>query len=209
MDRNLFIDYDGTLIDSRRRQYELFVELAGNVDISLKQYWYDKRKGMKQSDMLKKYLNFTTEEISDFSSLWMKSIEDSERLKADELIAGVPEFLDGVKRHFNLHLVTGRQNHEFLIRQMQALEVYGYFASILNTAQCISKSNLICAHVKVGKEDVIIGDSEEDVLAGKELKIYTVAVTSGATSYEKLKELTPNLILESVAECDLLALNVC
>ncbi|WP_163833043.1 HAD family hydrolase [Spartinivicinus ruber] len=209
MDRNLFIDYDGTLIDSRRRQYELFVELIGKVEISLDQYWNDKRDGMKQSDMLKLYSSPSPEKIRHFSHAWMKLIEEPKRLKKDKLISGALDFLGKAKQHFKLHLVTGRQNRDFLIEQMHQLGIYNYFTSMLNTAQRMSKANLMCSNTCIGINDVFIGDSGEDILTGKELGIFTVAVASGASSVIRLKKYTPDLIVSSVEELDLLALGAC
>lgn len=200
MIRYMFIDFDGTLVDSRLRQYELFVELIGKTTLTLTEYWKAKRAGIKQSDMLIKYSKCTPEEIRAFKDKWMEAIEDPQRLLADELIAGAPAFLGEASKHFKLYLVTGRQHHDRLIDQMQKLHIESYFTDILNTAQHIPKAHLVNANVELGNGDVFIGDCGEDILAGKELGIFTVGVTSGASSNERLVKYAPNLIVSSVAE---------
>lgn len=200
MSRHLFIDFDGTLVDSRLRQYELFVELAGKTSLSFSEYWCAKRAGVKQSGMLAKYANCTSDQKLAFKGKWMKAIEDPQRLQTDVLIAGVPAFLGEAAKHFQLYLVTGRQNREQLIDQMQQLCIESYFTGILNTAQRIPKAHLVQANVELGVGDVFIGDSREDILTGKELGIFTVGVTSGASDVEILKKYDPNLIVDSVAE---------
>jgi len=200
MSRHLFIDFDGTLVDSRLRQYELFVELAGKTSLSFSEYWSAKRAGVKQSDMLAKYANCTSDQTLAFKGKWMDAIEDPQRLQTDVLIAGVPAFLVEAAKHFQLYLVTGRQHHERLIDQMQQLCIESYFTGILNTAQRIPKAHLVQANVELGDGDVFIGDSGEDILAGKELGIFTVGVTSGASIVERLEKYAPNLIVGSVAE---------
>lgn len=200
MTRRLFIDFDGTLIDSRRRQYELFVELVGKVTLSIEEYWHAKRAGIKQIDMLKQYSKFAPQELCAFMGRWMEAIEDPQRLQKDELIAGVPAFLSEASKQFDLYLVTGRQNRERLIDQMQKLHIDNYFSDILNTAQRLPKADLVQASVDFGDGDVFIGDSGEDILAGKELGLFTVGVTSGASSDEWLAKYVPNLIVGSVAE---------
>lgn len=200
MIRRLFVDFDGTLVDSRVRQYKLFIELIGSTTLTLSEYWNAKRDGIKQSDMLSKYTNCTNEERRAFKGKWMEAIEDPQRLLADELIAGAPAFLGEASKHFNLYLVTGRQHRERLIDQMQKLCIESYFTGILNTAQRIRKAHLVHANVELGHGDVFIGDSAEDIQAGKELGIFTVGVTSGASTNERLVKYAPNLIVRSVAE---------
>lgn len=200
MIRRLFVDFDGTLVDSRVRQYDLFVELIGKSTLTLDEYWNAKRDGVKQGDMLLKYANFTSEEIRVFKDKWMEAIEEPQRLLADELIEGAQEFLDEASKYFKLYLVTGRQHRERLIDQMQKLRIESYFTGILNTAQHIPKAHLVQANVELGDGDVFIGDSGEDILAGKELAIFTIGVTSGSSTAERLEKYVPNLIAESVAE---------
>jgi phosphoglycolate phosphatase len=200
MNRHLFIDFDGTLIDSRLRQYELFVELIGNTSLTLSEYWNDKRAGIKQSDMLLKYAKYALDDMREFKGKWMEAIEDPKRLQTDNLIAGAPEFLGEASRHFQLYLVTGRQHRERLIEQMQKLRIESYFTGILNTAQSIPKAQLVRANVELADSDVFIGDSGEDILAGKELGLLTVGVTSGACNAERIKRYEPNLTFASVAE---------
>lgn len=198
MARHLFLDFDGTLVDSRHRQFELFVELTGST-LSLDEYWNAKRAGLKQSDMLERYAKCAPEEMRAFKDKWMEMIEDTHRLRTDILIEGVPTFLGEASKHFILYLVTGRQYRERLIDQMQQLHIDHYFADILNTAQRTPKAELLRAKLQLG-DDVFVGDSAEDILAGKELGIFTVGVTSGASSAEQLKKYAPNLIVGSVKE---------
>lgn len=200
MIRHLFIDFDGTLVDSRVRQHDLFVELIGKTTLTLDEYWNAKRDGIKQGDMLVKYANYSSEEIRNFKDKWMEAIEDPQRLLADELITGAQAFLGEASKYFKLYLVTGRQHRERLIGQMQKLRIESYFTGILNTAQRVPKVHLIHTNFELGNGDVFIGDSGEDILAGKELGIFTVGVTSGASTNERLAKYVPNLIVNSVSE---------
>jgi len=208
MTRRLFIDFDGTLIDSRVRQYELFVEICGNTTITLGEYWNAKRDGINQSDMLSKYAEFTPDEEWVFKKKWMEAIEEQTRLLQDELIDNAQAFLSESAKHFNLYLVTGRQHRDRLIDQMQQLGIVRYFSGVLNTAQRIPKAQLVRANAASATGDVFIGDSGEDILAGKELGIFTVGVTSGASTAERLVKYGPNLIVNSVAELEPLSLGV-
>lgn len=208
MVKRLFIDFDGTLVDSRRRQYDLFVELVGDITLSVEEYWNAKRCGTNQKEMLKKYSKLPLDQSFSFLGKWMEMIEDPQRLENDELIEGVPAFLDEASKHFNLYLVTGRQSRDLLINQMLKLNIYDYFTDIFNTGQRIGKADCVRANIELGDDDVFIGDSGEDILAGKELGIFTVGVTSGASNRERLIKYVPNLIIESVSELPPLILGV-
>jgi len=201
MDRRLFLDFDGTLVDSRQRQHALFIELSGASELDLDLYWREKRAGKKQADMLNEYCALTAPQMAQFKHDWMAQIEAPERLASDTLIAGVAAFLEQAARHFSLHLVTGRQHREHLLEQMRRLGIDGFFSTILNTAQQCSKTMLVSATEGFQKNhaDVFIGDTGEDILAGKELGAYTVGVASGATDANRLKKYAPDLIVESVA----------
>jgi phosphoglycolate phosphatase len=160
----------------------------------------DKRAGIKQRDMLVKYSHCSPAEILSFKDTWMAEIEAPNRLQSDELIAGAPSFLVNAADHFELHLVTGRQHHDRLIEQMQQLRIADYFTGIHNTAQRLLKADIVRRNTAKDAKDVFIGDSGEDVLAGKTLGIFTVGVTSGASSTEQLERYTPDLIVNSVAD---------
>lgn len=206
MTRRLFLDFDGTLIDSRLRQFELFVELSGNTTITLGEYWNAKRDGIIQSDMLTKYAKFTPNEEWIFKKKWMEAIEEQSRLLRDDVIDNAHAFLSESAKHFNLYLVTGRQHRDRLIDQIQKLGIERYFSGVLNTAQRISKAQLVRANTASAIGDIFIGDSGEDILAGKELGIFTVGVTSGASTAERLLKYEPNIIVNSVAELQPLSL---
>lgn len=198
MIKRLFLDFDGTLIDSRQRQYSLFSELAPESTVSFDEYWRCKRSNMNQRDLLLHYLQYSDAQIAAFKDAWMDKIEEPFRLDIDMPFEGVREFLAQSSREFDLYLVTGRQHFDRLVSQMQKLGLHGYFSDIFNTAQRQSKAELIRSRSAWGPDDIFVGDTGEDILTGKELGMRTVAVTSGALSEETLSKYHPDLVLESV-----------
>lgn len=206
MTRRLFLDFDGTLVDSRRRQYDLFVELGRPGGLDFLEYWRCKAAGVNQSEMLRRYCSLPDARHEEFKTAWLRAIEEPSRLESDTVIAGVPEFLQRAARSFEIHLVTGRQHQEHLVLQMKRLGIHGYFTGVLNTQQRRSKAELVRSRICCDPHDVFVGDMGEDVAAGKELGLYTVAVTSGAYSRESLARYAPDLIVASVAELDPTAL---
>jgi phosphoglycolate phosphatase len=206
--RRLFLDLDGTLVDSRRRQYELFLELGRPEALSFEEYWRCKRAGINQGEMLRRYCALPEARLAEFKSSWLDAIEAPERLEADQVISGVPDFLGKAAAHFELYLVTGRQHYDRLVTQMKKLGIHERFTGILNTEQRRSKVDLVRSRVSCASGDVFVGDMGEDIVTGKELGLYTVGVTSGAYAAESLAKYGPDLIVGSVAELDPAVLGV-
>lgn len=198
MTNRLFLDLDGTLIDSKQRQYNLFSELAPESTISFDEYWRCKRNNMNQRQLLQRYLQYSDVQIAEFKGAWMDKIEEPARLGIDVPFEGVREFLSQASREFDLFLVTGRQHLDRLVPQMRKLGLYDYFSDILNTAQRQSKAELIRSRAAWDADDILVGDTGEDILAGRKLGMRTVAVTSGALSEETLRKYHPDIVLESV-----------
>lgn len=198
MTNRLFLDLDGTLIDSRQRQYNLFSELAPESTISFDEYWRCKRNNMNQRVLLQRYLQYSDVQIAEFKGAWMGKIEEPVRLDIDVPFEGVREFLSQASRKCDLFLVTGRQHLDRLVPQMRKLGLYDYFSDILNTAQRQSKAELIRSRAAWDADDIFVGDTGEDILAGRELGMRTVAVTSGALSEETLRKYHPDMVLETV-----------
>lgn len=207
--KRIFLDFDGTLIDSRQRQYHLFTELVSDNTVSFDAYWKCKRDNVNQRTLLQSQFDYSDSQISAFKKAWMEKIEEPARLLTDVPFEGVQEFLAQTRQKFNLFLVTGRQHHHALIEQLRNLGLLSYFSDIFNTGQQCSKVELIRSRAKWDTGDVFIGDTGEDILTGQELGMHTVAVTSGALSEETLAKYKPTLMLKSVVHFDasLLKLN--
>jgi phosphoglycolate phosphatase len=199
MNRRILLDFDGTLVDSRRRQYELFIELARGAGPSFDEYWRCKRAGLSQGELLRRFTGLSGAQAAQFKADWMQAIEDPARLEADEVLPGVHEFLARVAREHQLFLVTGRQHFDRLVAQMKALNLHEHFTGVLNTEQKMSKVALVRSRCACAATDLFIGDMGEDILAGRELGVYTVGVLSGASGPELLASYQPDLIVASVA----------
>jgi phosphoglycolate phosphatase len=86
LDKNIFFDLDGTLIDSRQRLFQLFTSLTSQNIISFDEYWTYKGSKESNADILKKRLNFSSDQVNTFILAWFKIKEDEQYLKKDSLI---------------------------------------------------------------------------------------------------------------------------
>jgi phosphoglycolate phosphatase len=65
---NLFLDLDGTLLDSKKRLYKLFDFLVPESDLSYEDYWNLKRNAVGHVDILKDKFNYSDRSIEEFSN---------------------------------------------------------------------------------------------------------------------------------------------
>lgn len=202
MTRKVFFDLDGTLIDPRPRLYALFQELAPENSLSFDEYWFIKRSRINQPDMLRQYFQYSDDQIDRFRSRWVEKVEEPSRLARDLPYEHVSEFLRQTAISTYVYLVTARQRRDRVIEQIDKLGWSVHFTDVLTTEQRSTKAALIRDKIHTSPLDIFIGDTGEDINTGKELGIGTVAVTSGVLCKSVLEEYSPDLILNSVVELD-------
>ncbi len=202
MTRTLLLDFDGTLIDSRRRLYGLFRELVPSSDLSFEQYWDLKRQGLSQPNLLRDKCGMDPDQIDRFRLDWMERVEDPDRLALDQPLVGVGDFLERVAGRSRLVLVTGRQHADRARDQIGHLGWAAYFSLILVTAQRKAKASLVLSHLTPSPDDWMVGDSGEDILAGRELGVKTAGVLTGPLSPDRLHTYNPDTLLKDVTEIE-------
>ena len=199
---NIFFDLDGTLINSQHRLYNLFIELCPKCSFSYEKYWEIKRKRITQKEFLKKYFDFEDEEYLKFHKIWLDEVEKPQRLKQDFLYDGISKVLKNLSKSHKLYIVTNRQSKELTVKETHDLGINEYFCDILVTEQKKTKIELIKENVKYVPEDVMIGDTGEDIKTAKALNIKPVAVSWGILDEEILAGYNPEKILRRVDEIE-------
>jgi phosphoglycolate phosphatase len=200
MNKNIFFDLDGTLLDCRWRLFNLFVELTSQNKFDFNNYWEIKRQRTTQADMLYNYFNYSDTKINKFKKRWLSKIEDKERLKQDIPFPKSKELLEILFKKYNLYIVTNRQQEDLTIEQIKLYGWLNYITKVLVTKQKKSKFELVKEFVKVNKDDIFIGDTGEDVLTGKLLGIRTIAVSSGFLNKQVLSEYKPDILLGGIED---------
>jgi phosphoglycolate phosphatase len=198
MTNRIFFDLDGTLIDSRRRLYSLFAQLAPENTFSYEAYWEVKRKRKSQHDFLREYFEYSDAQVEFFRRAWMSNVEDPERLRLDQPFEGVSDLLAKLALQRELYLITARQYPARVKTQVHQFGWSAYFRDIFVTRQQESKASLIREKLTCTGEDILVGDTGEDILSGRELGMKTVAVLSGVLSAEVLMQYRPDQLVDSV-----------
>lgn len=192
MKTKIFFDLDGTLLDSRKRLYELFAFLVPASELSFDEYWTLKKDKKSHKEILKNHLNYTENEISNFEVAWMSLIEAPEWLALDVPFEDVTSLLEELKRDFDLFIVTARQHKERTVKQIMSFGWESLFVDILVTEQRLEKSVLISQKYISSSQDWMIGDTGKDIQTGRSLGMRTLAVSSGFLSKEHLLAYKPD-----------------
>ena len=197
---NIFFDLDGTLLDSRERLYKLFQHLVPESSLSFNEYWRLKRNKIAHREILIDHFSYSDEAFFLFDKIWMESIELPEWLLLDITLDGVTNYLKELKNFHSLYVVTARQYETVAIQQIEQHGWSNIFKKILVTGQKKTKFEMINTEINITKNDWIVGDTGDDILTGKQLRINTAAVLSGFMNKKKLQEYHPDVIVNSLLD---------
>ncbi len=211
----VIFDLDGTLIDARRNIKE-------NINYSLGLNGYEKLKDDKVYTLMGHPLIdiFGTIIPKKDSHLAVKLVKDYRKRYAKTCHVGV-KILPGVKRTLSilkkigckLAIATakGEAQTKLLLKRLGLHKYfdfvvgYGYGHSNLRPKPHPDMISYIIKRLKTDKQKtVMVGDTQLDVRAGRNAKVYTIAVRSGVKlgieNIKKLKMAKPDAIIESVNE---------
>lgn len=197
----IFLDLDGTLLDTSERHYKLYrdlLNLDGLVGIEKEKYWHMKRQGKKTYEILSKD---SPEHTISFEEEWLHKIEKKSYLKYDILFPGVKETLNLLAENFYLVLVTLRNDKENLNWELSHLTLSDYFNGIISgkgPKKKLIENYLIQKCIR--EKCLIVGDTEEDILTGLKLNIPTISATYGIRSKKFLEQFNPNFYINSFNE---------
>lgn len=201
----IFCDLDGTIIDVSARHYRVYCEMVMEFDgtpINKSKYWNLKRNKIKWSELLP-VSQIAPENESRFLQGFIKKIEHPDYLKLDTVFPGAMDAIEKLANYGECYLVTLRRNRENVLEEVAHLDLTKHFTGIL-TGHSESDGHDIKVSLireKLERETgIIIGDTEADALAGQELGLKTIAVTSGIRSKEFLERLKPDLIVSNIIQ---------
>jgi phosphoglycolate phosphatase len=197
---NLFLDLDGTLIDSKERLYRLFSHLVPRSEMDYDEYWGHKKNGIGHAGILRRLFDYSDESVDRFQEEWLGLIERPEWIKYDKPLPGITEKLGELKGRYTLILITARQFTDVVDEQLAQFGWNGLFRSVLVTKQEREKKDLIREHFETTPGDWLIGDTGKDIQTGKYLNMKTAAVLTGFLGRGKLEGYRPDMILNSLLD---------
>lgn len=210
----IFLDLDGPILDVSEKYYRVYSDILsrnGFKVLSKSEYWNAKREKVPDLEILQRSIagSFLESYLYERKLL----IESDPYLMYDKLQDGAVQVLEKLSENNELILVTLRTYPEQLHKQLEYLNIKKYFFSILSSSDEANprwtiKYNLIKGFLvnKRISHGIFIGDTETDVLAGKELGFKTIVVLNGIRSHDLLIETRPSFVVNSIN--DILSLNI-
>lgn len=201
---NLIFDLDGTLIDSSEG-------VVSAVNYSLRQMGENEQP----PEIIKRYIGYPLSKMyPDFSDKPVPELYKHFQTKAKETIVSSTRLLDGVQdtlnklkdEHYRLAIATTKiKNHvdgiidKFDWHNLILCASGGDEVKQVKPAPDIFELTLEKMNGKI-ENSIVIGDTENDILAARAIGIKSVGVTSPYGDSEKLLEAKPDYTINAIAE---------
>lgn len=200
----VYFDLDGTLIDISNRHYLVYKNAVlhfGGKPLDKKKYWQLKRNKTCWSKVLF-HSDLDNNNIETFLGYFINNIEKKSFLKKDTLFANSMEILNRVSGISDCYLVSLRRNKKNLFEQLDWLGIKDIFKDIRTGHSENQGDDIKTMLIKYDDpvKGMIIGDTEADIITGKNLGLYSIGVLSGIRSENFLKKLNPDLIIKSIKD---------
>lgn len=203
---HICFDLDGTLLNSAGTIYKSTLKTFDDLNIKyqLPENEFNKMIGMHFVDIFKQFkIEVPDFEIfiSHYKKVYFDFIDESVFYK------GVEDILEILKDSpYKISLLTTKA-------QDQTEKILEHFNLTSNFDFIMGRTNgiphkpdptpffMICDNLKVEPEkSLMVGDTELDILCGKNANAKTVAVTYGYRSIEKLNEYSPDYMIDNLLE---------
>ncbi|MBS3115386.1 HAD family hydrolase [Candidatus Woesearchaeota archaeon] len=196
----IYIDLDGTVLDVSDRLYFFYKNfMNGNKKLKKNSYWNFKKIKISEDAIVRKTCS-DEGFIKKYIKQRKKFLEAEKLLKHDKLIKSSIVAIKKFKKNNKLILLTARSMKSNLFKELKRMKILNFFDKVLSS-NAVSKKDMILNDGSFNrKKSVIVGDTEEDIRAGKSLKIKTIAVLTGIRSKKYLKQYKPDLIVGSVKD---------
>lgn len=209
VNRNIFIDFDGTLVDIAPRHYRVYrkcVEKMGGTPLDRKKYWELKRDNISWNELLL-ISGLEINNRDDYLELFIDRIESLEELYRDELFVDSLSALKKLSSNDNkLYLLSLRRNSDALDKQIEKLGIECFFEEILSghsdtkEGTLLKKADIIKQTIDNPEDSIIVGDTEADVAAAQQLNATSIALLSGIRSKKFLKSMEPDYLVDGIGD---------
>lgn len=164
------LDLDGTLIDSSKRHYVLMKKIlekkAPEILFDSEDFMNYKSLGNSGKKYLISKLGLSKELSDEIMEEWRSNIENEEYMAMDELYPDTIQFLDALTRKgYPIIFLTARNNRKNTIKQLENLNISGYADMVYVVSPnraTEEKIEIIMTYLEIGKEPIIVGDTENE-----------------------------------------------
>jgi phosphoglycolate phosphatase len=202
----VIFDFDGTLINS-------VPDLTASINYMYSIYGLNEVKeelvanwlGDGAKKLVERALNYYDLDYNEKALKIFKSHYSKNYAINTTLYPFAKEILEYLNKKYKLALVTNKP-YEFVKPILKKLEI-DYFDLVLGGDSLKEKKPspaplfYVCNKLKISPDKaIIIGDSKNDILAGKNANIKTVAITHGYNFGEDIRKYLPDIVINSLKE---------
>ena len=198
----ILFDWDGTLCDSAAASLRAFQKMFAEFGVDFTPEQHDE---IYQPDWYEMYraMGFPREHWGQADERWLHHFSDEH----PELIEGAGAVLDRLSaRGFRLGIVSGGTRSR-IERELVRMGRRDEFCVMICNEDVVNRKphpegleRAMRATACTPATCCFVGDTPEDIQMGKRAGVYTVAVTSGYVSGDKLLECGADIVLPSVRE---------
>jgi len=206
---NIYLDLDGTILDSRKRYYQVYADVLGELGfepLDWDSYWNYKRTLKSERSILE--FSKAEEVFEKFYSIRTRRMETHQYMEKDRIWPELVPVLPKISQKHHLTLVTLRMDEKALRWELEHLGMADVFFLVVkpNTGfgtpiTASSKINIMRENFGQNKlQGWIVGDTDVDVLTGKATGLSTAAVSFGLQDASLLEELKPDKLFNTPEE---------
>lgn len=207
----IYFDYDGPILDVRKRSWivhsQVIKELGGNVLGSWQRHWAQKQERTKKTTILQE-CGLSEDLEATYLERYIDLIEQEDMLALDKVIPGVKNVLKHLSKDHTLILVTLRKNIDTARKQIKQLGIDSYFSTVLIGGERVgeqtydAKTRMIKDEIQLSGQpgSILVGDTEGEIVAAKNLGLRSVAVLGGIRSKNYLQRFEPDYMISHIRE---------
>lgn len=200
----IFFDLDGTLIDVSQRHYIVYKQVVEELlgkPLKMKTYWDLKRRKADWKEVLKQsYINEKLKQ--QFLDKFILKIESPEYTKKDKLFNSTKDTLDKLS-NYSLYIVSLRRSEEALLNELAFLGIKDKVIKVLSghtESDGYTKKAELISTIGFNSSDIVVGDTEADILAAKQLGLRSIAVSSGIRTTKLLQATDPDYLITDISQ---------
>lgn len=189
--RIMALDFDGTIVDCRKRQTLLAASLCKAVSLQIDndRFWVEKRRGAS-TELALRQQGLDKIAAQKLAKLWIEQCENDVWLRIDRVFDEAKTALQCLREvNCEVHLITARARADALHRQLCWLSIRDFFQAVHVVPP--QGANIHKAEVlRQIRSDVYVGDTESDFVASRVAGVPFLAVCCGQRSLPFLRKNT-------------------
>lgn len=196
----IFFDFDGTLVEIMKRDYRVYCDsLPDSTSLDFARYVSLRRKKTNIDEIL----SLTHPNYRDIREKFLQKrdslIENAAYLRYDTVLQGVKESLSQISSNHECYILSARKDEKALKDQCDEMDISQYFLSIIAVSSPEKKGGIISS-IKGNEVSIMVGDTENDILAARESGSISVSVDTGIRDKETIGKYYPDHITINLSE---------